>query len=119
MVRSRSISLAIRESSQPVLSARVYALCVVTYTHGSAKMLLYQLSSGIPKEDSHYPLRPDTTSPRLLHIPRLPTRHYQRYDTIHSRLRNRSLELASRKHTSQLKPISHLAQEEVGASVSG
>jgi hypothetical protein len=34
-------------------------------------------------------------------------------------LRNRSLELASRKRTPQPEPIGHLAQEEVEASVSG
>jgi hypothetical protein len=71
------------------------------------------------REDSHYPPRPGTTSPRLLHIPKPPTRHCQRYDTIHSMLRNRSLELASRKRTSQPERIGHLAQEEVEASVSG
>jgi hypothetical protein len=71
------------------------------------------------REDSHYPLRPGTTSPRLLHIPKPPTRHCRRYGTIHSMLRNRSLELASHMRTSQLEPIGHPAQEEVEASVSG
>ena len=73
----------------------------------------------MPREDSHYPLRPDTTSLHLLHIPKPPTRHCQRYDTIHSMLRNRSLELASHKRTSQLEPIGHPARGAVEASVSG